>query len=156
MIKNGHAPINQGDGGRLLKNAVARLIHRVGLDRSAEILKRSTRQLRRYRNVGSPDQITCLDVVKLEAAADAPMVTEFMAHIQGAALLRLPREPQYKRIHTGFAEIGRTIGRLFAGYAHACGNGDLDGKARTGLIALCDEAMTAISKTRARLMQGAG
>lgn len=149
MIKN----VRKSTDGlnRSIKRVVRKLVAAVGAKHAAHELGYSENHAYRFGNPNFPDQISVRDALVLEGLCGELIVTAFMAHCHGAALLHLPPHKTHQHLNVGFSGIAKECSALFIAYLEARSGEGLDPKAARDLIVLCDELMSAASSVRAGL-----
>lgn len=135
-----------------LKAAFARLVRACGgTDAAGRVVGKSASQIRRATDPAEAAQLTVQDVLRLEVFARDMIVTGWLAHAQGAALLKLPAHWNSWPIHRGIGRVARTIGALLEAYGQGCNSAGDDAAVDGALVEKIDEALSALSDLRARL-----
>lgn len=143
--------VNKRTVNRSLKRAVRRLTKIVGTKRSADALEISDARVHRFGNPNFPDELSCHDAMILEGLAGDLIISGFMAHSHGAALLYLPPHKAHQHLNVGFAGIAKELSALFASYLAARDGEKLDPKSARDLVVLCDDLMSSVSVVRTAL-----
>jgi hypothetical protein len=93
-----------------------------------------------------------VDIVeRWERAARAPIVTRWLAHAQGHALIALSRASGHESYAGYLAKIGREAGEVVGSIADAMANGAVDAKERAEIRRELAELMTQCSAMMASL-----
>lgn len=142
---------SKGKINRSLKRAVRRLTKIVGTKRSADALGLPDARIHRIGNPNFPDELSCHDAMILEGLAGDLIISGFMAHSHGAALLYLPPHKAHQHLNVGFAGIAKELSALFASYLAARDGEKLDPKSARDLVVLCDDLMSSVSVVRTAL-----
>jgi hypothetical protein len=88
-----------------------------------------------------------VDIVeRWERSCAAPIVTRWLAHAQGHALISLDRTRAANESYPAFtAKIGREAGELFAAVGDALSSGHVDARERAAIRKEASELMTVLS-----------
>lgn len=137
-----------------LKRATAELIDQIGsFDRAADLSGVGRNTLFAYTDT-APENLkryVRADVIRtLEARAEYPVVTDYLAHEAGYVLMpahaRNPRDWSVE-----IAELAKETSDIFATLTVALADGEIDDKEAGRAIAEIDEAIAAAMTLRARL-----
>lgn len=138
--------------GGTLKEAEARLIKTVGVERSADLLGRGRSQVYRYTDPAEVNDHLGVDQVRiLEGAAGDPIVTGFLAAEAGCALMDLRDDSPDGDVPRDVAAFADKSSSLFAAWAQSLADGVLDPSEAGELVAKVDRAMGALAQLRAEL-----
>lgn len=136
-----------------LKEAEARLIKTVGVERAADLLGRSRTQVYRYTDPAEPDAHLGADQIRvLEGAAGDPIVTGYLAAEAGCAILDVGADAPDGNILHDVAAFADQSASLWATWAQSLADGTLDGPETGAMIAKADRVMRSLAQMRAELV----
>lgn len=139
--------------GGTLKEAEAKLIKAVGVERSADLLGRGRSQVYRYTDPAEVSDHLGIDQVRiLEGAAGDPMVTAFLAAEAGCALMDLRNDTVDGDVPRDVAAFADRSSALYAAWAQSLSDGTLDPSEAGELVAKVDRVMGALAQLRAELV----
>jgi hypothetical protein len=143
----------QGPAGGTLKEAEARLIKAVGVERAADLLGIGRSQVYRFTDPAEPDAHLGVDRVRiLEGAASDPMVTAFLAAEAGCALLDLRNDSVDGDVPRDVAAFADKSSALYAAWAQSLSDGVLEASEAGELVAKVDRTMGSLAQLRAELV----
>ena len=138
--------------GGTLKEAEARLIKTVGVERSADLLGRGRSQVYRYTDPAEMNDHLGIDQVRiLEGAAADPIVTAFLAAEAGCALMDLRNDTVDGDVPRDVAAFADRSSCLYAAWAQSLSDGTLDPSEAGELVTKVDRVMGALAQLRAEL-----
>lgn len=135
-----------------LKAATARLVRaNGGITRSAKRIGLSASRVQQLVDEKHRGFMAVNHVLDLELACGDMIVTGFLAHEQGASLMRLPQGAADHRLNVGMARVGETIAHLFGAYEAAVEDGLIPPRAIANLIRAVDDGLSRLSELRGSL-----
>jgi len=139
--------------GGTLKEAEARLIKTVGVERAADLLGRGRSQIYRYTDPAEPDAHLGADQIRiLEGAAGNPIVTGFLAAEAGCAVMDMRDDSVDGDVPRDVAAFADRSSALYAAWAQSLSDGTLDPSEAGELVAKVDRVMGALAQLRAELV----